>query len=290
VADKLIFYALNKLSDQVMVGQTGGKLNHFLSLKDTLDVIVFGNSRANRHLDVSMMSERSFNIGTDGTDIAYFTTLIKTLPEKKEQLLIINIDTKNFFESDYTGSDIRALKTRFMRNEIITDELRASNHIKPLQNVFYSMNYTNRVLGLLKNYANPKYDYRTYSGYDPLVLSETQKSIRNIIVAEPNKRICYETLRVNPAALKYLKELKTHLEESGKTYVFITSPMYDDPCTNYQLKLTELMREKELKYWDFTNYFKNESDITLWKDKTHMTKKGAERFTKMLIDSLSIKN
>ncbi|MAX70193.1 MAG: hypothetical protein CMC76_03695, partial [Flavobacteriaceae bacterium] len=47
--DKLIFFGLNKISDNVMSGQAIGKTNQFLSVKDTTDFIVFGNSRANHH-------------------------------------------------------------------------------------------------------------------------------------------------------------------------------------------------------------------------------------------------
>ena len=160
VVDKIVFYGINKISDKVMTGQAIGKLNHFLSIKDTADFIAFGNSRANRHLDVDMFNKNSFNIGVDGTGIAYISTLINTLDKSKNQFILVHIDTKDFFEETYDGSDIRALKSKFNRNEKITEALKKSGHLSKLQNVFYSMNYNGSFIGILKNYFRPNYIFK----------------------------------------------------------------------------------------------------------------------------------
>ena len=68
--DKLIFFGLNTISDKVMTGQSIGKLNQFLSVKDSVDILVFGNSRANHHVDMNLFGKKSYNMGMDGTGIS----------------------------------------------------------------------------------------------------------------------------------------------------------------------------------------------------------------------------
>nr|MBP9193636.1 hypothetical protein [Saprospiraceae bacterium] len=71
VVDKIIFFAFNQISDKVYTGQIIGKLNHFLKLKDSLDWIVLGSSRANHNVDPSRLAPNSFNMGIDGRQISY---------------------------------------------------------------------------------------------------------------------------------------------------------------------------------------------------------------------------
>ena len=132
VADKLVFYSYNYLSDQVKSGQSIGKLNQFLSIKDSVDFIVFGNSRANHHINPLIFHKNSFNMGVNATGIAYFGSLINTLNKDKNQLIVVHLDTKDFFDKNYDGSDIRALKSKFKRNSNITQTLKKSGHISPL--------------------------------------------------------------------------------------------------------------------------------------------------------------
>ena len=289
IVDKIVFYGLNKISDKVKTGQAIGKLNHFLHVKDSVDFLVFGNSRANHHIDVDMFSENSFNIGVDGTGIAYVSTLISTLERKKKQFIIVHIDTKDFFESDYDASDIRSLKSKFKRNEKITSALEESGQISFLQKIYYSMNYNGNVLGILKNYFSPNYNYSTYNGYDPLTVAESQKKKRSIILeTSDDSNICSDSLKINPIALKYLKKIKLYSEKSNKKFLFITSPIYNDKCQFDNKKLNEVMNEYNLNYFDFTDIYKQQKDISFWKDKTHMSKEGSENFSKVLLKKYPI--
>jgi len=285
IVDKIVFYGLNKISDKVMTGQAIGKLNHFLHVKDSVDFLVFGNSRANHHIDIDMFSDNGFNIGVNGTGIAYVSTLISTVEKKKKQFIIVHIDTKDFFESDYDASDIRSLKSKFKRNEKITSALEESGQISFLQKIYYSMNYNGNILGILKNYFSPSYNFNTYNGYDPLTVSEeSQKKKRAIILETPNdSSLCSDSLKINPIAIKHLKKIKQYSKKSNKTFLFITSPIYNDKCQLDNKKLNKVMNEYNLNYLDFTNIYRQQKDISLWKDKTHMSKEGAESFSKLLL-------
>jgi len=281
--DKLIFFSLNKISDKVMTGQAVGKLNQFLSVKDTSDFLVFGNSRANHHIDVGMFSESSYNIGVDGTGIAYSSTLINTLQKEKKQLILVHVDTKNFIDSTYNSQDIRSLKTKFKRNNSITEALNKSGQLSALQHFYYSMNYNGTAIGIIKNFFKPSYDYKSYNGYDPLEVSDSQESIRDIVLSKFISKTCLNNYNLNQVALKHLKSIKSFVEDSpNKTFIFITSPSYNDACTEDNEKLAAIMKDFNLTYWDFTNLYKNNKNNSFWKDPTHMSQKGAEAFSKLL--------
>lgn len=282
--DKLVFFSLNKISDEVMTGQAIGKLNHFLSIKDNTDFLVFGNSRANRHIDVDLFNNNAYNMGVDGVGIAYNSTLIHTLNEDKMQLVLVHIDTKNFFNNDYDGSDVNALKAKYHRNSDITMVLDSSNQISVLQNFYYSMNYNGTSIGILKNYFRPNYDYKTYNGYVPMVVTSFQEEIRDIVLAKSiTTEACSDNHKINPTAKNYLKSIKSFSEKSpNKHFLFITSPIYHDACDIDNKKLGDLMQELGLTYSDYTNLYKH-NDNSYWKDATHMSKEGAEAFSKHLL-------
>lgn len=282
--DKVVFFGLNTISDKVMTGQAIGKLNQFLSVKDSVNFLVFGNSRANHHFDMELFSEKGYNMGVDGTGIAYSSTLINTLNKDMPQLILVHIDTKNFFDESYDGADIRGLKTKFNRVESITNALKDSNQISPLQNFYYCMNYNGNSISILKNYFKASYDYKTYNGYDPIIVRETQIPMRDALLAKDNSFNCTEDVNLNPIALEYLKKIKAYTQLSkNKTFIFITSPIYNDPCKSDNEIFKGIMEKLGLTYKDYTNLFKeNGNKNTYWKDQTHLSKKGAEKFSEFL--------
>ncbi|WP_179353745.1 hypothetical protein [Winogradskyella vidalii] len=276
-----------------MTGQAIGKLNHFLALKDNTDFLVFGNSRANRHINVDLFSKNSFNMGVDCVDIAYNSTLINTLPETKKQLILVHIDTKNFFDINYDGADIRGLKTKYQRDNKITKALHKSKQLSVFQRFYYSINYNGSAIGIIKNYFKPSYNYKAYNGYDPIPVNESNKETRDLTLSKSIhiNTECTDNHTINPIALDYLKTIKNFVEKSpDKTFLFVTSPMYNDNCNTDNIKLSNLMQELGLNYWDFTNLYKNTNNNSYWKDATHMSKKGVEAFSKHLLEKFKTSN
>ena len=288
--DKLVFFGLNAISDKAMTGQAIGKLNHFLSIKDSTDILVFGNSRANHHIDIDFLGENGYNMGVDATGIAYSSTLINTLSKDKKQHIIVHLDTKNFFDSTYAGEDIRGLKTKFNRDESITEALNNSGQISVMQHFYNCMNYNGKSIGILKNFFKPNYDYKSYNGYDPLVISESKAAARDAVLAREDAINCLDNYEINEVALDYLKSIKAYAEKSEKSFVFITSPTHKDPCSGDNEKLKATMKALGLIYKDYSNLYDDLDDNSYWNDKTHLSKKGAEAFSKYIIGDLRYTN
>ena len=96
IADRLIYLGLKTIDKKVFTGQSVGKVNQFLSLKDSVKLLVFGSSRANHSINNLLLDSSSYNIGVDATKTAYATALISSL-NKKGQSIIVHIDQNTIF-------------------------------------------------------------------------------------------------------------------------------------------------------------------------------------------------
>lgn len=280
-ADKLVFFSLNKISDQVYSGQSIGKLNHYLKIKDSLDFIVFGSSRANHNIDPKHLAQKGFNMGADGIQIAYSVTLAKLL-NNKEQTILLHVDPTRVFEKQYDAGDIGTLRTKYNRVEGITKALDSLKKTNILQNFYYSLNYNGLVLGILKNFFKPKYDYKQYSGYDPLYVTEEQKLRFLKSLEKEETTSCQDSLEINRFYNYFLDDLGSFCRKNNKTLIVFSAPVLNDACSNDNIYFSEILRQKGILYYDFTSFFKEDTSLDNWKDKTHLSNIGAEKFTKNL--------
>lgn len=281
LVDKLVFVAFNKISDRVYTGQSIGKLNHFLSMKDSLDLIVLGSSRANHTLDPSLLGPKSFNMGLDGRQISYSAALIKMLPTHKDQTLLLQVDPLSAVSPAYDGSDLKALCTQYNRNKAIRTEMDRMGQNNAFQHFFWSLSYNGMVMGILKNYFHPSYDHRSYNGYDPIYPTAQQQKIFKTILERKKQVKCGNPV-INPIYRQVLEELAVYTKTHRKKLIVFSSPEYADPCKEDDVLLTRLMQDLGIEYHNMTDFFKDNKDITNWKDETHLSNKGAVLLTHAL--------
>ena len=191
--DKLIYLSISQIDKKVFSGAMIGKVNHYLSIKDMTDLIVFGSSRANHHINTSKMGE--FNMGMDGKDIAFNSTLIKLLPKNYKQTVVLHLDSESFFNENYDGRDIKTLKNLFYRSEIVNKEFKKLNQNELIATFYYTNLYNRTLLAVLKNYFFPKYDYKNYSGFDPLHPTNLQKKIFKKILKKKQQKIVIKIIK-----------------------------------------------------------------------------------------------
>lgn len=63
-------------------------------------------------------------------------------------------------------------------------------------------------------------------------------------------------------------------------------PMWVDYCKEDNIALRNLLTGLSVEYKDYTNYFDNDPDPENWRDKTHLSEKGANIFTQYLVTQL----
>jgi len=279
VLDKVIYLSINKISKQVYTGQTGGKLNQYLKQNSDLNFIVFGSSRANHHIDPEKIDSKSFNMGMDGTKIVYSNTLIKLLPKNKKQTVLLHISPKNSFNSEYHGEDISKLSTLYHQNDIVRNEIKNFKQNKLIQDFFWCQIYNNSALGIIKNYFMPKYDYKTYFGFDPLIVSKEQNKIFSLVLEKWKPQNCSTNIELNPVYKSSLSDLKEFCKDNNKTLILYTSPIYRDDCKEDDIKLTEILKKEGFIYWNYSDFFKSDNSLENWKDNTHLSNIGADLFT-----------
>ena len=290
VADKFFFYSINRISDNVFSGQSIGKLNQYLTVKDSLNTVIVGNSRANHHINPSKIAGHVFNMGMDGCSIAYYSTIVQLLPKDKTQCVLLHLDVNDVFNKDYSGKDLYALMTKYHRNKIVENEVDYLGLLNPLQKIFWCCDYNGKILGIFKNSFFSKYKYQNYKGYDPLTMTETQKEIFKKSLAKNQTRECVEDLVENQLAIHYLDKIKKFCEDNGKRLIVFTSPKYDGKCQKANKLLKKIMQEQKIEYYDFTDFFVHRNSMEYWKDRTHLTKVGAEIFTDNFIQKLERKH
>ena len=291
IIDKVAYYIITKISDNVYSGQAVGKLNQYLAIKDTTQTIVFGSSRANHHIDIRKLSKSSYNIGIDGKFIAHSAILIKMLPKDKKQNIILHIDPYVAFRPYYNSDEIISLNTKYHTNDIIKKELIRAEQNTVFQAYYWCIDYNGTVLGILKNAVFPKYNPVGYYGFDPLPVKQSEVDNFKIILGRDttlSKSLCRDEVKINDVYLEYLLEIIDYCKTNDKNLIAITSPIYADNCLKDNAILAALLKNHNIKYFDYTNYFKNNTDLKYWNDIAHLSAVGAKVFSETLSEEIEL--
>jgi len=291
IVDKIVYFTVTKISDNVFSGQAVGKLNQYLTIKDTTKTIVFGSSRANHHIDIRKLTQSSYNIGIDGKFVAYSSILIKLLPKDKAQNIILHLDPNVGFRPQYSREEIKSLMVKYHRNDIIKDELIKAEKNTVFQKFYWCIDYNGSVLGILKNAVFPKYNSDGYYGFDPLVLTQTEIDVFQKLLARNDQiSTCRDEVKINQTYLSYLEEIIAFCKANNKNLIAITSPIYDDNCPDDNAIMASILKDNGIEYYDYTNFFKDDHDHDLkyWRDYAHLSDVGAEIFSEALSKDLII--
>ena len=288
IVDKVVYYTVTKISNTVYSGQAVGKLNQYLHIKDTTKTIVFGSSRANHHIDIRKLTASSYNIGIDGKFVAYSAILIKLLPKDKHQNILLHLDPNVGFRPTYSREEIKSLMVKFHTIDVIKEELIKAEKDNVFQRFYWCIDYNGSVLGILKNAVFPKYNPVGYYGFDPLTLSQTDIDMFTKVLARNDEvSTCRDEVKINAVYLSYLKEIIAFCKANNKNLIAITSPIYEDNCPDDNAILTTILKENNIKYYDYTNFFKGNNEQRFWKDYGHLSDVGAEIFSEALSKDLS---
>ncbi|WP_340202396.1 hypothetical protein [Ascidiimonas sp. W6] len=293
VTDSIVFLGLRYLDKNVYTGQTSGKVNQFLGLKDSVNTLVFGSSRANHHIDILELDSSAFNMGVDATKIGYAAALIETLTKKNQQIFV-HIDQNSLLDPDnsYTGKDCLSLINLVDREEGIRSVIEElfPEELSILK-ISKSYAYNGKTLGFFKNYFKPSYDYKKYHGYDPLVPNETQKEVfLDLWNNKGRDSIGYNhIIGINPLVEKLIDRIKKKCLENESSLVFFTSPTLNHINPALIERTQNFFESKNIRYYDYTYVFNN-FNPEYWKDFTHLSARGANQFTLHLKSNLTTYN
>ena len=290
VSDRAIYQLLKTLDKDIYTGLAVGKVNSFLKHKDAVDVLVFGSSRAAHHVDFTTLNTPYYNAGQDATKIGFASALMSTL-KKRGQTILVHIDPDVLFAADYDGeSDAQLLAFHALKNNDIAGFF--DSYFKEestLGKISHSYAANGKILSIIKNSIAKGHDYTAQNGYEPLFPTEEQaltfQQILSKSSTDPNQVDEEMATKVNPRSEMFIDHIIQMAQKNESKLIFFTSPSLLKVDMNVKDRTKTFFKTKNIPYWDHGDFFKS-LVYTDWKDETHLSDKGAKRYSKYLITEL----
>lgn len=284
LADRAIFFALKQLNGTIYTGLGVGKINTFFKEKDSVDLLVFGSSRAAHHVNLDSFEISSYNMGRDASKIAFTGALISTL-KKKGQVILVHIDHEWLYDQAYDGSDVLRLQFNALLNDDIYEYFNKYYQeeliLSQISNA-YACN--GKTLSIIKNTFSAGFDYSANKGYEPMFPSKRQQLIfkksLEIDTTSINEGI-HKPLIINSKFKDLLDAITKTAETNNSKLVFFTSPSLSKIDNEVKTTTQKFFDNKGLTYWDHLDYFEH-LNVSDWKDHSHLSNAGAVKYSGFL--------
>ncbi|WP_418501153.1 hypothetical protein [Flagellimonas sp.] len=289
ITDRAVYLMLHRIEKEVFTGQSVGKANLFNKVKDSVELLVMGSSRAARHVDPDLFPLSGYNMGMDGTHLGYATALLSSL-NRKGQTILVHVDHHEVFNADYMGEDMLALLNESMDSEemegFINEYYPEDILLSKMTNCYV---YNGKVLGMFKNAFMDSGVSKPTNGFSPLTPSAQQKQTFEQILEKEGITQNIEmpdTLVVNEKFESMVDFAIETAKRNNSKLIFFTSPSLNKVKKGARQRTTDFFNSKGLLYLDDLDFFK-EFDIDYWKDRSHMSKLGAEIYSTKLEKDIS---
>lgn len=283
LADRIVYKVIHNCEKQVFTGEIAGKVNYFDKVKDSMDILVFGSSRALHHVDPSVFGPSTFNMGVDGKRLGYAAGLITTL-KKKNQVILVHIDQEKIFERGYDGTDALSLLNKAQDDAHLMEYLKESFPKEVfVSKLFKCYSYNGKVFPIIKNYFMPSNDLQK-DGFSPLYPTSKQTEIFKGIFEDrggPIQRSLEKPHAVNPIVEQCINRTMAIGKANESKVIFFTSPSLFHIDEGLRMATQKFFQEKGVVYIDDVDFFKG-IDFDLWLDDTHLAYKGAEIYSQHL--------
>lgn len=265
-------------------GNSGAQINHVI--QSEYDAYVFGASRAVHHYDTGILSKslglRCFNAGDDGKNATYQLGLLKMLLEKHKPKLIIyeigdlsttlNGGTVDLYPYYYRYKDVRHLLIE--RDPWVTIKL-----------LFPLYAYNRKVFSVTKSYLHASPPSKT--GFRPLKGSMLPAEVEKY---NTQSKQAIELAPIDSKAKNSFHEFVTTCKRAHIALVFCYSPTYmpHKPAGLQYIKDVAAQAGISLYLYGEDGDFNYHPE--LFKDASHLNTIGAEKFTKLFVQSVMTKN
>lgn len=288
IVDRMGALVLGHFEKGIFEGQGVGKVNSFLKVKDSVDLLVFGSSRVAHHVNTDMLEFSNFNMGMDATKMSYAAALVSTL-KKRNQIILVHLDHPIVYNELYKGEDafrltykalqngdIKKFFKKFFRKELLLSQISNSNA------------YNNKVFSIVKNTIMEGNGYNENKGYEPLFPSPEQKNIFNKQLEKQKNHFnvdIHKPLVYSPKFNQFVDEIIKVSENNSSKLIFFTSPSLNKVDSAVKKATLEFFEEKNTLYLDHIDFFET-IEIDYWKDHTHLSDSGATKYSKYLNEIL----
>lgn len=281
VADRALAFVFDRFYARTRTGQTGGKINLYLTQPRQPELLIMGNSRALYQIIPDSFPVSTFNLCHAGMSQVFQTGLLDVISHEKRlpRVILLHLDPFDYTKPVDQVSDIQNLKYYFGRNATVTKYVGQISPFEPYKYWFDSYRYNGRVVSLLKNFVET---VRTPAdklgdGYVPLPPTprDSLKTIYSVQRDTNDVRLIFHEDR-----LHYLLEFVELCRANNIRLICFTSPIY--PKLPYAeaagRKLEAELRARSIPYVDYINEpipaLVNRP--TLWLDSRHLNELGAK--------------
>lgn len=288
VLDRCISYTLDYFYSQTKTGQTGGKINYYLSLQLTPQWVVMGNSRALYQINPDSFKLPTYNLCHAGMHQIFQTGLLDVMATqgKMPRVILLHLEPEEFMGEQF-DYDIQNLKYYHSKNEWITNQLNALSQFEKIKFQLRCYRYNGRIVSLAKNLVQTKRSNYKDNGYVAIAPSELD-SITTIYSLKNNE---IETrAEINNLQISYLKRFLEICHKHNTKVICFTSPIYKYNTTKTSgiLKLEAFLQKNNVPYINFLDREIPELQrkVSLWKDRHHLNELGARIESSVLATEL----
>lgn len=189
---------LNELYKRIRTGQTGGEINHYLSLSRRTPLLIMGDSRARYQVNPDSFELPGFSLCHAGMGQVFQTGLLHVLEKEKKlpSAILLHLDFEEYSDADNL-EDIGNLRYYYRRDSTIANQI---NRISPYEKVKYLFRlycYNGRIISTLKNFAQSRNTTPNGNGYQPLtpVPNDSTTYVEAISHSSEVPRFHYSNLR-----------------------------------------------------------------------------------------------
>ncbi|WP_420316473.1 hypothetical protein [Ekhidna sp.] len=288
VVDNVFSMLFSRIYSDTFSGQSGGKINYFISQKNHVSLLALGDSRCAHHVIPKRLSENGYNLSHNGLSLIFHAGLADFIINNSSvqiDTLLIHIGKEEPFNSSNNLDDIRFLKQYYGANEWITHTTDSLFTFDKMKHFFASYKWNGIVLSTVKNWIQS--DLPPKNGYKPIPPS--QRDSINVYWSIQNATDRQDSMQeFDESFIKLIDHLKRLCNEKEIVLVCFSSPSYpvllDDP-SNDLLKI--FFSKLDIFYVDFEKGNLDEIGLVwLWKDMHHLNSLGAEVYSKKLHESL----
>ena len=284
------------------------KYNGALENKDSIEILILGNSHATYGVDPTVLNKYAYNIANVNQSI-YFDKRI-TLPLMKDltklKYVLISVDFHSLY---FSSQGIRDIWSYYGNGIKYKDKDYLLADISPsifgyTPKVAVSL-IKKRILRAIKYRDEKVIDFDVEKGINlkdtikkGFVSFESTKENSFTVDEFRKKAEGYNGMikndKIRDEVVKDLEDFIQKLIANGVTPILFTSPVYKDYYTfldstairENETLLMKISKKYNIKYWDFSNLSVMTKDDFYNSD--HLNKKGAAKFSAVLNDSLQV--
>lgn len=274
--------------------------NRFLRVPKNLKIINLGSSHG-QYGFVYPKEANAYNLGVSSQPFFYDKAILKKYKSNLQSRGIVLIPVSIF--SFYMGDKIEEYSDRYYSFLDHTEVYKGNKNQQELKKSFPLLYNGKDLIPVIKYFITniSKGNLTPNETIYPKILSLEEKIIeadtttaRHLGVSEKKFNQSFEI------AVAQVKDIITICKENKLTPILITTPqtyLYNDRIgeLNYEERIYSKVKkvnesfENELIYLDYSHDQRFENNLDLFSDDDHLNKKGAEIFTKIVLEDLKAK-